>query len=282
MDNYIEEDGREIGVVVQGAVDKEIYNRVSKSIRKHLPSAEIILSTWEGTDTTGVDYDKLVLSVDPGGLQSLYRGSNKKVINNLNRQIVSTLEGIKESSRKYIMKLRTDSILTGNSFLKYARRYLEEEKYLCFEPRNPWGNFKGQYCLCDFWFFGVRETILRLWEVPLYYRECDDGYDPMAEEYLINCANHLQKNLSEESRYISILRNNAIIIPAKKSSVLSLKYPKLNSFFVVYIKHYVLSHEDWKKINNCASLFDYFIVGLSNINGKICLVMKNMLRRSHG
>lgn len=37
----------DITVVVQGAIDRKLTPKCLKSIRKHLPDAEIILSTWE-------------------------------------------------------------------------------------------------------------------------------------------------------------------------------------------------------------------------------------------
>ena len=59
-------DTKDISIVVQGAVDPKNTPKCLTSIRKYLPGAEIILSTWEGTDCTGLDYDVLVLNKDPG------------------------------------------------------------------------------------------------------------------------------------------------------------------------------------------------------------------------
>ena len=58
-------DSKDISVVVQGAVNKNETPKCLKSIRKFLPNAEIILSTWEGSDTKNLDYDILVLNKDP-------------------------------------------------------------------------------------------------------------------------------------------------------------------------------------------------------------------------
>ena len=51
----------DISVVVQGAIDKFNTPKCLKSIRKVLPRAEIVLSTWEKSDVNGLDYDILVL-----------------------------------------------------------------------------------------------------------------------------------------------------------------------------------------------------------------------------
>ena len=53
----------DISVVVQGAIHPEWTPLVLKSIRKSLPGARVILSTWEGTDISKLDYDVLVLNL---------------------------------------------------------------------------------------------------------------------------------------------------------------------------------------------------------------------------
>ena len=57
----------DISVIVQGKIignglDNEITKRVCESIRRLMPEAQIILSTWEGENTDGIPYDKLVLN----------------------------------------------------------------------------------------------------------------------------------------------------------------------------------------------------------------------------
>lgn len=68
-DDLLDIKPKDISVVVQGAINKEITPRCLQSIRTLLPNAEIILSTWEGSDVDGLDYDKLVLNKDPGAVK---------------------------------------------------------------------------------------------------------------------------------------------------------------------------------------------------------------------
>ena len=81
----------DISVVVQGAINKEETPKCLKSIRKFLPEAEIILSTWEGSDISAIDglYDVLLLNKDPG-CGYYYKNESGIKSNNLNRQLVST------------------------------------------------------------------------------------------------------------------------------------------------------------------------------------------------
>ena len=59
---------KDISVVVQGAVDPILTTQCLTSIRKHLPQAEIILSTWEDEIVSGLSYDKVILSQAPASV----------------------------------------------------------------------------------------------------------------------------------------------------------------------------------------------------------------------
>ena len=63
---------RDISIVVQGAVSPRLTSQSLKQLRKLFPESEIILSTWEDSDTKNLNYDILVLNVDPGGYQDRY------------------------------------------------------------------------------------------------------------------------------------------------------------------------------------------------------------------
>ena len=105
----------EISFVVQGPILKDGTNstiNVLKSIRIHFPNSEIILSSWIGEDIADLEYDNLVLSETPESI-NLYENS----ICNINRQIVSTIEGIKLSTKKYIIKTRTNTLFNNNQLL---------------------------------------------------------------------------------------------------------------------------------------------------------------------
>jgi WavE lipopolysaccharide synthesis len=115
---------KEISVVVQGAIDSLRTTEVLRSVRKHLPNSELILSTWEGSDTDGINADLILLNKDPGMVEVL--GSSR----NINRQITSTFEGLRHASRTFAIKLRSDCILVDGSILDWADRALQ-----CVRPQ---------------------------------------------------------------------------------------------------------------------------------------------------
>jgi hypothetical protein len=169
----------DISVVVQGPVvglpDAPKPERKTllalESIRRVLPDAEIILSTWKGAVVTGLPYDVLVESEDPG---SFPRGDGSRY--NVNRQIVSTREGLKRATRSRALKLRTDCQLLHEGFLRYFARFprrAARHRYF-FERivgcelffRNPAEtHLPLLFHIGDIALFGRTDDMLSLWDV---------------------------------------------------------------------------------------------------------------------
>lgn len=82
-----------------------------------------------GSDVENLDYDVLVLSED------IYKNIKYKTIN-VNRQIISTKNGLNKANKKYILKLRTDALLINNTFLEYFDKFPNRnKKYIGFKNR---------------------------------------------------------------------------------------------------------------------------------------------------
>lgn len=175
-------DSKDISVIVQGAIDNINTPKCLISIRKHLPQAEIILSTWKGSNVSGLEYDILVENDDPG---SAKMDINNASSYNLNRLLYSTQNGLKLCSRTFVLKLRSDMKLTSNSFLKYFDKFKKREheyllarhKILTSSLYTIWaeagvGKEKGlfhptPYHISDWWHFGYKEDIKQFFSCPL-------------------------------------------------------------------------------------------------------------------
>lgn len=115
---FIRPSHAEISVIIQGPLhrnhrDGDLALKCIQSIREHLPGAEIIISTWVGEDLSDLDFDKLKFNDDPGPVTSATGNQS-----NINRQIVSTHEGLLLSQRKFGLKLRADCTLNGPDLCK--------------------------------------------------------------------------------------------------------------------------------------------------------------------
>lgn len=158
---------KDISVVIQGAVSGQQTIDCLNSVRNFLPNSEIILSTWEGTKVDHLDFDKVILNKDPGGLHQVLMSAN-----NFKRQLISTKNGVNEVKRKYTIKLRTDFFLTSCDFLKYFDLFQKRnEKYLIFTHRvivlSSYSRFFSDtnynppifFHPSDFFFFGFTEDL---------------------------------------------------------------------------------------------------------------------------
>ncbi len=189
-----------VGVVVQGPVvgryDEPPHQRHTKavlqSVRRVLPEAELVLSTWEGADLAGLDADTVVLSPDPGPRTSRETGRHA-LVNNVNRQVVSTRAGLEALNRPYALKLRSDLELVHAGFLRYAGGWpTRDDRVRVFRERvlvsttftaNPRRAFdvygegdarrsgrvdRFPYHVSDWVQFGLLEDLVELWRTPTW------------------------------------------------------------------------------------------------------------------
>lgn len=167
---------KEVSVVFQGAINQKYIENGVDSVRKYLPESEIIISTWEGQllpSSCADKVDRILFNRDPGG--TIFTRNGK--IQNQNRQIFSTKEGILASTRKYVLKLRSDMKLTGTRFLSFfayfdkrASEYkVFKEKILInnLYTRDARGSLPYLFHPSDWCSFGYREDMLRVWDIPL-------------------------------------------------------------------------------------------------------------------
>lgn len=170
---------KDISVIVQGAIDKVNTPKCLRSIRKHLPQAEIILSTWKGSDLSGLDYDVLVENDDPGECE-LVRKFPQEQNNNINRQLVSSLNGLKHANRRYAMKLRSDMFLTGCGFIKIYEKFSKPLDNTYFNQRIMVNGLTTSinltFAIGDWWAFGLKKDLFSLYNIPLYPRKKGEEY----------------------------------------------------------------------------------------------------------
>lgn len=184
MDNNLI-DNKDISVVVQGPVfvegldfKPEITTRQCiESVRNILPGAVVILSTWENMKTDHLDYDVIIENQDPGKNIITHPFYNDRSAND-NRQIKSTIEGLKAVKTKYAMKLRSDNYLVNTGFKTLFNQFHERCEELKILDRRVVSC--STYCReiqkggrvtfqsCDFFHFGLTSDLLKIWDIPYF------------------------------------------------------------------------------------------------------------------
>lgn len=165
----------DLSIVVQGKVTDYTASSL-KTMRSLFPRAEIILSTWENDPIEGLSFDILVQSADPGGVPYSLTGECSQ-INNQNRQVVSTINGLRKASRPYVIKVRTDFTVTKDTILRNFNSIFHDRdlKYAIFNSRIVTCSlcsriFSHQtlrptpFHPSDIFAFGERNDLLKLWE----------------------------------------------------------------------------------------------------------------------
>lgn len=271
-------DSKDISVVVQGAIDKENTPKCLTSIRKYLPDAEVILSTWEGANVDGLDYDKVILNKDPGAFPM-----SQFELNNVKRQIFSTITGIRKSSRPYILKIRSDIKLINTNFLAYFDKfnsYNSDWHFLkkriiipSLITRDP-RIWESPMCPSDWCSFGLREDMHDLWDIEYptyeeehwfethlktakvksYYRSLNARFNP--EQFIwvgfvkkhkkdLHCNDMFDVNEDSVKETLLSFANNLIILSEKQFGIKFKKKGRKGSD-----KWHIITYNDFLKIYN--------------------------------
>ena len=167
--------GADISIVVQGACGSMTCKSLA-SLRKAFPGAEIILSTWKGSNVSTIEADRIILCDDPG---FSWADEVAGVPNNVNRQLVSTQNGLRYATRPYTLKTRSDILFHSASLLQYFGKYDEipspyfhNRLLICnYYTRNP-----KVFGICfhpsDWILFGRTEDVCYYYaNIPLMNRE---------------------------------------------------------------------------------------------------------------
>jgi hypothetical protein len=266
----------QIAVVVQGPVlgrpEDPPGNRITQqglsSVRRNLAGAEVILSTWEGSNTSGLDYDRLILSQDPGPEMYQLTEQEGPRPTNVNRMIVSTLAGLQATTKPYVLKARSDLRLRSTRFLDYfgqypargaigrvfAQRVLTYDRYTRHPDRS--GPSRFLFHPSDCFQFGLGRDLSTLWEAPLVRTSHGADLVPLEllnEQYIwVNC---LRKHLgldftgwSQSSWALHelaehVLANNFIVLGSREFGIESRQFSfDLWQWMTTY------SHGDWRQL----------------------------------
>ena len=268
----------EISVVIQGAIDKNITFYVLHSIRKLFPNGEVILSTWEGSDVSGLNFDKVVFSKDPGYVILDEVGN---VPNNINRQIVSTRKGLEQASNPYCLKIRTDVLLENIDFLNEFNKWdkiapplhVKNRILICnYYTRNP-RIYPLPFHPSDWVLFGTTEDLRKYFSAPLEHESEIQWFKTHKREQTGFYTNLLTRYTPEQYICINFLRRFEKVdfdcfYDASKDNIIQTERMLAENFVVLdYQKQFginftkynpnrylekssLISHKYWKQLFN--------------------------------
>ena len=113
---------KDITVVVQGPYFKNITEKVLNNIYTKFKDSELIFSTYKGEriekkykEKFKIIYNK-ILPKTPNSLDPL-------MYYNYYGHVRTSLNGIKKSSKNFILKTRSDVVFNNSNFLEFSKHY---------------------------------------------------------------------------------------------------------------------------------------------------------------
>ncbi|KAB0676008.1 WavE lipopolysaccharide synthesis family protein [Aureimonas leprariae] len=213
--------GEDLTFVIQGPVHHDSSCATidtAASIKRHFPDGRIVLSTWKGEETSGLDVDEIVLNDDPGPVVSVLDGL--EIVNNINRQIVSTAAGLARAETPYAAKVRSDALLTGTGFRSLFEAFpLRGQEGLVFErrvvvskefTRSVRSFVPMAYHPGDLFQFGLSEDLRSYWDLPTLQGEALAAFlldEPPAVWYRMF---DRFRHTTEQHLFLSMLRRSGI------------------------------------------------------------------------
>lgn len=254
-----------ISFVIQGPVTSST-SLVITNIRKYFPNSEIVLSTWVGSDLSGVETgcDKIVLNEDPGA--TVFDFKDNKT-NNLNRIIVSSLNGIKAAKNTKVVRLRSDILIINDNINKIVsglcdnrsdQKLFEKKIVACdtFSLKLDYRRFRQMRLLfhvSDWIYIGCRSDLEELFTIPLvsepgysqyfiYYNKSNKDIFPsrlwnMSPEQYITSTN-ARKQFGEKIFFPDYTRfNDQDVLLSMKFIVDNFNILSLNELGVINLKN---------------------------------------------
>lgn len=275
---------KDVSVILQGSSlgkfkGKSCIEYSIPSIRKVMPNCKIILSTWEKEKNNLENQnilsliDDIVYNKDPGFQTRDCKPEGKP--NNVNRQIVSTNNGLKQAKTQYALKLRTDFVLNGKGFIKkfdIFNEYIPEyrifnKRIICcmFGTRKPKAfHFNFPFHISDFSTFGLTEDLTNLYNIPLVTNE-EFNYFKIHTEFLPDTYARNKYN-AEQSIWINCLLKNQVDVKCKYSTHCNEEIANqsdlylVNNFYPIPFSSYgiyALKSYLWER-NNICDYTDYY------------------------
>ena len=171
------------GPIVEGCALTHTTLDVIRAWRKILPDSQIILSTWGRPQFDIHEVDILVVNKDPG--VTIPKNTDKGTLdNNIGRQIVSTVGGLKMAQKKFAIKTRTDLMPTGIGFIPAFLGIKERNPKYCIFNHPV---ITCRYCslnplragvslhISDIFHFGETIDLMTLWDIPVPKSHADQA-----------------------------------------------------------------------------------------------------------
>jgi hypothetical protein len=282
--NIKEED---VSIVMQGAIldtagklDSDFLSNLDHVIR-YFGYSEIIVSTWKLNEEISIDLKmkypqvKFIFSDDIGSIAKSIDGV--KVVSNINRMVISTWEGLKVATRKYAIKIRTDSHFFSNQLLSiFNKVYMtkdifpnkieeREEEFSILKKRvincnlfarSPHSHLPFLFHPGDILFAGELEDLKSLFDIPL----ADDSIIATCKSLMNTCYMRL---VPEQYLWIRCIEKHTGIAEIESNFQRNKTLVQRSERY--YLNNFIPFHSDELGFEWCKHKAAYHRKGLSSV-----------------
>ncbi len=275
---------KDITVVVQGPYYPKITPKILDNVLIKFKDSELILSTYKNKKIDNKFKKKFKIiynQILPGTMHSL----NPPIYYNYFGHIRTSLNGIKKSSKKYVLKTRSDVLFSNTNFLNYFDKFkFAEKKSIIFKKKvlisshytiDP-RKLPLPFHFSDWFFFGLKSDLIKIFnqnymskenkKVPdwflnkkkpkFFFNEYTSRF--RAEQNLIlnflrkykrlNIKHAYDHNLKNIISTEKILASNFVVLNPNLISISSLKYPNFASTQNLLFFNELVTYSKWQKL----------------------------------
>lgn len=181
---------KKIGIIIRGSVT-DLLPDIIREYNENFPSAEIILSTWEGQKIDNIPCE-VVTSKEPEKMPT-------PVSLSINHQALQAKAGIKKSNAEIILMCRTDQIIHNHKIFDIFEKNCPKEKIMVSTIpgfiKQPPTDYRYSYYICDYCQISTNKLMDELWgDVPNF----DGTIRTSCERWLIeNYVKNIKKDIAE-------------------------------------------------------------------------------------
>lgn len=162
----------DLTVLIQGKIivgTKKSTEIIVKIIRRQYPNINIVLSVWNDDNISPYLQENcnIIQSSDPGAV----RNWNSAKPNNINRQIISTLNGLRSVKTDYVVKIRTDFWVDIKTVIRLFDKLKPSQDAVLISgitTKNPLRETNGYFHFCDWLYCGKTERVMDFFDIPLF------------------------------------------------------------------------------------------------------------------
>jgi len=277
-------DEKQITFIVQGPYINSVTSKVLNYLINKFSNSKFIFSTWKNNRIGKINLKKIkiIRNKDPGA----FRYCDDPILYySYQRQVKSTLVGLKNAKTKYCIKIRSDCIISNNNFIKYFEKFKKKSKeYNILEKRvlissnytiDP-NKIDLPFHFSDWFYFGLKKDLLKIFKQNYRKKENDDianwyktNKKPLKYHSNYFCKFRIEQNIIKNflKKYINfsfrngydnsekniiltekILSNNFIIFDPPELGLISFKNKLFNKNGEILYFNGLIKNYNWQKL----------------------------------